>query len=135
MKLTREEGATQTVARRALLARLERNGIFHAYVVDPTVHIAMTFYSDERIIARGRHNEGRFAEYPRRVDAALHAGDPVALVGRTRMLRGVAQSLQGFEPLSPRMTTVHDRYFVVHPVTAAEVERLGFLLNPAGLAP
>ena len=74
----------------------------------PLLQWTITFYSDEGVIARWKADRDRYPPYIRAVDAALDAGDPVAIVGYAGYTYGLERQVR-----DPGMIVAIDgKYFV-----------------------
>lgn len=75
---------TSLQSRRAadeLIGDLLFHGVHHVYCLHPTFQWNLMFDSGERILARWMDPTDRVPRYPREVDRASFAGEPVAIVG------------------------------------------------------
>jgi hypothetical protein len=106
-------GAPEARALTELVEWLDARGIRHVYSAGPMFQWKLIFASRERILARWIDREDRYPAYPRAVDRARAAGQPVALVGETRDLDGVRAQLarSGSAPLE--VHGVAGRYFAL----------------------
>lgn len=118
-------------AQAMLVESLLADGIHHVYVEDPLLQWNIMFASGGRITARWKDPRDRRPEYPRRVDAALRAGEPVALVDDVWKVPPdeVEEFLRvtGHVDLKPRV--VADRFFVLPGVTEDLIRATDFRLG------
>lgn len=108
----------------AVVNYMKMKGARHAYSVHPLLQWQLMFYSGEEILARWTSPVDRHPAYVRAVDRALHAAEPVALVGYVGSTRGLEAMVS-----NPRtIFTVDDRYFVYVGADRTLLERQGFRL-------
>jgi hypothetical protein len=106
----------------AVVNYMKMKGARHAYSMHPLLQWQLMFYSAEEILARWTSATDRHPAFVRAVDRALHAGEPVALVGYVSSTRGLEQMVS-----NPRdIFTVDDRYFVYVGVDRVLLDRLRF---------
>jgi hypothetical protein len=111
----------------ALVAMLEREHVRAVCTTHPTLQWLLMFESRERILARWTHPRDRRPEIPRAVDAALAAGETVALVAPARQAAAVASRLEhAGAAVAPEPRLVRDAFVVYLGVSAPQVEALGF---------
>jgi hypothetical protein len=106
----------------AVVNYMKMKGARHAYSMHPLLQWQLMFYSAEEILARWTSATDRHPAFVRAVDRALHAGEPVALVGYVSSTRGLEEMVS-----NPRdIFTVDDRYFVYVGVDRVLLDRLRF---------
>jgi len=113
-----------------LLAHLDRHGIHHVYSTDAMLQWNVMFASARRVQARWLPSTDRVPEYPRAVDRAALAGEPVAIIGRLEDQGGwTLERLAAGGRQAVRLVTVAPHYFIVLEPTVADLENVGFRLN------
>ncbi len=110
----------------ALLQRLERAGVHHVYSLDPLLPWNLAFASGEAVQGRWFAADDRVPAYPRAVDHALAAGQPVALVGRNFQLPHLLQSARQAGLPAPRTEQATDAIFVVWEIDEQLLRASGF---------
>jgi hypothetical protein len=113
-----------------LLAYLDRHGVRHVYSTDAMLQWNVMFASARRVQARWLPATDRVPEYPREVDRAALAGEPVAIVGRIEDQGGwTLERLAAGGRQAVHLVTLEPHYFMVLEPTIADLEHVGFRLN------
>jgi len=118
-------GRSESATLRQLTGVLRERGVRHAYAMNPLLQWTITFYSDEAVIARWKAARDRYPPYIEAVDAALAAGEPIAIVGYT----GYTYGLERLVADPKAIADVDGKYFVYVGADRALLERAGFHLT------
>jgi len=121
---------TNMQALKDLADGLVTRGYRHVYSTGSTLQWTLMFVSREQIVARWQKLDERVPGLPRAVDAALFAGERVALVGRITEWETLAVHLerQGF-PAMP-VYTIRGHYFVLPDPPVEVIRALNYELAP-----
>jgi hypothetical protein len=117
---------------------LTSRGVRHAVSMNGLLDTQLIFYSDEQIVARWSNPNDRHPAYVSEVDAAIAAGQPVAVVGYTNESGApgcwdVPICTGGLERIVPNPESifiVDGKYFVYLGATRPLLERLGIQFPP-----
>jgi hypothetical protein len=101
---------------------LQAHGVRRVYSTNALLQWNIAFYSDESVIARWKAPRDRYPPYGTAVDAALDAGEPVAIVGYAGYTYGLERLVR--DPLA--ITVIDGKYFVYLGADRALLERAGF---------
>jgi len=118
---SRSEAATL----RRVVDTMRERGVRRAYAMNPLLQWTITFYSNETVIARWKAARDRYPPYIEAVDAALAAGEPIAIVGYTGYTYGLERQVA--DPAA--IADVDGKYFVYVGADRALLERAGFRLT------
>jgi len=100
----------------SLLEFLDRHRVRHAFSTHWFIPWQINFYSQERIVCRGKESIGRVQDYIDRVDGALARGERLAVVGYAG----------GQLHNAPNTTVIDMKYVVLFGPDRRFLERIGF---------
>jgi hypothetical protein len=116
---------TESATLQQVVRTMRDRGVRHAYAMNPLLQWTITFYSDESVIARWKAARDRYPPYVDAVDAALAAGEPIAVVGYTGYTYGLERQVR--DPAA--IVEIDGKYFVYVGADRALLERAGFRLT------
>ena len=105
---TPPSGPSETKTLQKLIGYMEARGVTRAYAMNMLLPWAITFYSNEAVVARSKRGHDRYQPYVIAVDRALEAGRPVAIVGYT----GFTYGLEKLVPDPAAIVDIDGKYFV-----------------------
>ena len=118
-------GPSESATLQQVVRTMRERGVRHAYAMHPLLQWTITFYSDESVIARWKAVHDRYPPYIDAVDAALAAGEPIAIVGYTGYTYGLERQVH--DPTA--IAGIDGKYFVYVGADRALLERAGFRLT------
>jgi hypothetical protein len=110
---------------RKVVGTLRSRGVSRAYAMNALLQWTITFYSDETVIARWKGARDRYPPYISAVDAALDAGEPIAIVGYAGYTYGLERRVRDPESI----LVIDGKYFVYFGADRALLQQAGFRLT------
>jgi hypothetical protein len=118
-------GPSESATLQKVVGAMRARGVRRAYAMNPLLQWTITFYSDEAVIARWKAARDRYPPYIEAADAALAAGEPIAIVGYTGYTYGLERQVRDPEA----MTEIDGKYFVYVGADRAVLQQAGFRLT------
>jgi hypothetical protein len=117
-----------------VIGYLQAKDVRHLYSMNGLLDSQLTFYSDERVVARWIDPVGRYPAYAREVDTPLASGEAVAVVGYTatsgvpgcEMGEACTGGLEHMVANPETIFTVDGKYFVYVGADRDLLQKLGF---------